>query len=123
METGIFFGFLEIVFYKKSYESGLWITRPRLILGEREEVIGVLTNGTIWWWSYGDGHTMALNRGGQWCSNREMILGARRRDWSRVGMVDNGGALIVPFIVSRGGGRWVVKGREAMMVELQWRRL
>jgi hypothetical protein len=37
--------------------------------------------------------------------------------------VDNGGALIVPFIVSQGGGRWVVKGREAMMVELQWRRL
>jgi hypothetical protein len=90
---------------------------------EREEVIGVLTNGTIWWWSYGDGHTMALNRGGQWCSNREMILGARRRDWSRVGMVDNEGALIVPFIVSQGGGRSVVKGREAMMVELQWRRL
>jgi hypothetical protein len=43
---------------------------------------------------------MALNRGGWWCSDGEMILDARRRDWSRVGRMDNGGALVMPFIGS-----------------------
>jgi hypothetical protein len=52
---------------------------------EEEEVIGVLTNGATWRRSYGDGHTTALNRGGRWCSNREMVLGARKRDWIRGG--------------------------------------
>jgi hypothetical protein len=28
---------------------------------------------------------MALNRGGWWCSDGEMILGVRRRYWSRGG--------------------------------------
>jgi hypothetical protein len=37
--------------------------------------------------------------------------------------VDNGGALVAPFIGSYGGGRRAVKGREATAVELQWRRL
>jgi hypothetical protein len=52
---------------------------------EREEVIGVLTNGTTWRQSYGDGHTTTLNRAGRWCSNGEMVPGLRRRDWSRGG--------------------------------------
>jgi hypothetical protein len=56
---------------------------------EREEVIEVLTNGATWRRSCGDGHTTGLNRGGQWCSNVEVVLGTSRRDWSRVGAVDN----------------------------------
>jgi hypothetical protein len=36
-----------------------------------------------------------------------------------VGVVDNGGALVVLFIGSYGGGRRVVMGREAAAVELQ----
>jgi hypothetical protein len=43
---------------------------------------------------------MALNRGDRLSSDGEMALGARRRDWSWVGTVDNGGALIAPFIGS-----------------------
>jgi hypothetical protein len=42
---------------------------------ERERVIGVLTNDVTWRWSYGDGHTTAINRGGRWCSDGEMVLG------------------------------------------------
>jgi hypothetical protein len=111
-------GFLRIVFYMKSYGPGLWITRPRLILREREEVIRVLTNGTTWWWSCGDGHTMALNISGQWCSDGKMVPGVRMRDWSQVDMVDNGDALVTPFIRLQDGGRRAVKGSEAVMVEL-----
>jgi hypothetical protein len=37
--------------------------------------------------------------------------------------VDNGGALIGPFILSLGSRRRVVKGRDATVVELQWCRL
>jgi hypothetical protein len=95
----------------KSHGSGLWITGPRLAFNawwthdhgalwplrgseghrdsseieierEREEVVGVLTNGASWRRSYGDGHTMTLNRGRRWCSDGEMVLGARRRDWN-----------------------------------------
>jgi hypothetical protein len=40
----------------------------------------------------------ALNRGGRWCSDGKMVLGTRRREWSRVGAVDNGAALVAPFI-------------------------
>jgi hypothetical protein len=40
-----------------------------------------------------------------------------------VGAVDNGGALIMPFIESYGGGRWAVKGREVMAMKLQLHRL
>jgi hypothetical protein len=36
-----------------------------------------------------------------------------------MGAVDNGGALVTPFIGSLGSGRWAVKGREATAVELQ----
>jgi hypothetical protein len=50
---------------------------------EREEVVGVLTNGVTWRRSYGDGHMMMLNRGGRWCFDGEMIPGVRMRDWSR----------------------------------------
>jgi hypothetical protein len=49
---------------------------------EREEVIGVLINDATWRRSCGDGHMTALNRGDQWCSDGEMVLDARRRDWS-----------------------------------------
>jgi hypothetical protein len=35
-------------------------------------------------------HTTAFNREGRWCSNEEMVPDVRRRDWSRVGAVDNG---------------------------------
>jgi hypothetical protein len=52
---------------------------------EREEVVRVLTNDATWRGSYGDGHTKALNRGNRWCSDGEMVPGARRRDWSRGG--------------------------------------
>jgi hypothetical protein len=52
---------------------------------EREEVLGVLTNGTTWRRSCGDDHTTALNRGGQWCSDGEMVPCAKRRDWSQGG--------------------------------------
>jgi hypothetical protein len=65
---------------------------------------------------------MALNRGGQWCSDGEMVSDVRR-DWSQVVMVDNGGALITPFIGLQGDERWVIQGRKAVMVELQWHRL
>jgi hypothetical protein len=41
---------------------------------------------------------MTLNRGGQWCSDGEMVPDARRRDWSWVSVMDNVGALIVPYI-------------------------
>jgi hypothetical protein len=37
--------------------------------------------------------------------------------------VDNGGALIAPFIGSQGGRRRAVKAREVAAVELQWRQL
>jgi hypothetical protein len=52
---------------------------------EREEVIIVLTNYATRRRSCGDGHTMALNRGGRWCSNGKMIPDARKIDWSRGG--------------------------------------
>jgi hypothetical protein len=32
-----------------------------------------------------DGHMMVFNRSGWWCSDGEMVLGVRRRDWSRGG--------------------------------------
>jgi hypothetical protein len=40
-----------------------------------------------------------------------------------VGVVDNGGALVMPFIGLLGSGRRAVKGRETVAVELQWRLL
>jgi hypothetical protein len=52
---------------------------------EEEEVVEILTNDVTWSRSYGDGHTTVLNRGVQWCSDEEMVPGARRRDWSRGG--------------------------------------
>jgi hypothetical protein len=56
------------------------------VIAQRErEVVGVLTNGATWGRSCVDGHTIALKRGGRWCSDGEMVLGARRRDWSRGG--------------------------------------
>jgi hypothetical protein len=64
---------------------------------EREEVVGVLTNRDTWRWSCADGHTTMLNREGWWCSDREMVPDARR-DWSQVDVVDNGSALVAPFI-------------------------
>jgi hypothetical protein len=47
-------------------------------LTERE-VIGVRTTGTTWRRSCMDGYMTAFNRGGWWCSDGEMVLGARRR--------------------------------------------
>jgi hypothetical protein len=90
---------------------------------EREEVVRVLTNGTTWRRSCGDGHTMTLNRGDRWCSDGEMILSTRMRYWSRGGAMDNRDALVVPFIEPWGGGRWAVKVRKAAAVELQWHQL
>jgi hypothetical protein len=52
---------------------------------EREEVIEVFTNGTTWRRSCRDGHTTAVNRGGRWCFDGEMVLGASSRDWRRGG--------------------------------------
>jgi hypothetical protein len=52
---------------------------------EREEIVRVLTNGATWRQSCGDGHTMVHNKRGRWCFNGEMVLGTRRRDWSRGG--------------------------------------
>jgi hypothetical protein len=70
---------------------------------EREEVIGVLTNDSTWRRSCGDDHMTALNRGGKWCSDGEMVSGVRRRNWSRRWMRwimggGRGGYLIVSFI-------------------------
>jgi hypothetical protein len=53
----------------------------------------------------------------------EMVLGTRRRDWSWVGAIDNGVALVLSFIGSYGDIRRAVKGREAVTVKLQFRRL
>jgi hypothetical protein len=49
---------------------------------EREKGVRVLTNGATSRWSYIDGHMTVLNKGGRCFSNREMVPGARRRDWS-----------------------------------------
>jgi hypothetical protein len=67
--------------------SGAWEV---IVIAWRErekegEVIGVFTNGATWRWSCGDGHTTALNRGSRWCSDGEMFLGARKKDWSQGG--------------------------------------
>jgi hypothetical protein len=47
---------------------------------EREEVIRVLTNSATWRRSCEDSHTTALNKGGRWFSDGEMVPGMRRRD-------------------------------------------
>jgi hypothetical protein len=82
----------------KSHRSGPWITGPQLAQGpwwtrdhraawplrgsggyrdsserEREEVVGVLTNGATWRQRFRDGHTMVLNKGGWWCSDGDMV--------------------------------------------------
>jgi hypothetical protein len=57
---------------------------------EREEVVGVLTNGATLRWSYGDGHTIVLNKVSRWCSDDEMVPDTRRRGWSW-------------------GGRWIMR--------------
>jgi hypothetical protein len=72
---------------------------------EREKVIGVFTNDATWRRSCGDGHTTALNIGGRWCSDREIILGAGRRDWSR-GECNGWCRRAVEGGRSRGGRQW-----------------
>jgi hypothetical protein len=52
---------------------------------EREEVVGILTNNATWRRSCIDVHMMELNIGDQWCFDGEMVLSARRRDWSKGG--------------------------------------
>jgi hypothetical protein len=52
---------------------------------EKEEVVRLLTNGATWRRSCGDDHTTVLNRGSRWCSDGEMVLGVRMRDWSQGG--------------------------------------
>jgi hypothetical protein len=94
----IFYDFSELFLYKKSHGSSLLITRPQLALDpwwthdngvarplqgsggcrdsserEREEVVGVLTNGATWRQRFRDGHTMVLNKGGWWCSDGDMV--------------------------------------------------
>jgi hypothetical protein len=49
---------------------------------KEEEVIEVLTNDATWRQSCGDSHPTMLNKGGRWCSDREMVPDVRRRDWS-----------------------------------------
>jgi hypothetical protein len=49
---------------------------------ERGEVVEVPTNDATWSQSYGDGHTMVLNRGSRWCSDEEMVSSMRMRDLS-----------------------------------------
>jgi hypothetical protein len=53
--------------------------REVVVIAQREEVVGVLTNDAKWRWSCGDGHTTAEIRG-------------------RVGVVDNVGALVALFM-------------------------
>jgi hypothetical protein len=66
---------------------------------EREEFVRVLTNSATCRRSYGDGHMTALNRGDRRCSHGEMVLGARRRNWSWGGCNGQwGGGLVMPFI-------------------------
>jgi hypothetical protein len=48
-----------------------------------------------------------------------MVSDVRKRDWSWVGVVDNGGALIAPFIGLQCGERRMIKEREAAAMELQ----
>jgi hypothetical protein len=64
---------------------------------EREEVVGVLTNGATWRQSCGNDHTTEVVGGapismGRWFRARGGEIGAE------VGAVDNGGALVAPFI-------------------------
>jgi hypothetical protein len=64
---------------------------------EREEVVVVLTNGVTWRQSCGNDHTTEVVGGapismGRWFRARGGEIGAE------VGAVDNGGALVAPFI-------------------------
>jgi hypothetical protein len=81
--------FSKLILYRKSHGSDLRITRPRLPLDpwwarrEREEVVRFppmtpLRGGV-------DGHMTELNKGDWLCSDGEMVLGVRRKDWSRSG--------------------------------------
>jgi hypothetical protein len=63
----------------------LGLGRSSWYLRKRKEVVGVLTNDATWRQSCRDHHTTALNRGGRWCSDGEIVLGVRRRGWSRGG--------------------------------------
>jgi hypothetical protein len=45
---------------------------------EREEIVGVLISGASWRQICRDGHTIALIRGGRWCSDGEMVPNVRR---------------------------------------------
>jgi hypothetical protein len=51
--------------------------REVVMIARREKERGgqVLTNYATWRRSFGDGHMMVLNRGGQWCSNANMVPG------------------------------------------------
>jgi hypothetical protein len=109
-----FLGFLGIILYRKSHGSDLWITGLRLALGpwwtrdhgvvqplrglgghrdsseierERERRRRRRSSGfsSMAPLGGGDGHTMALNRGGRWCSNGEMVPSVTMRYWSRGG--------------------------------------
>jgi hypothetical protein len=87
----------------KSHEVGLWIMGPRLALGAWK----TRDHGAVWPLrgsgghrdsskrerrlsgfspmaplGGGDGRTTTLNRGDRWCSDGDMVLDVRRRDWS-----------------------------------------
>jgi hypothetical protein len=91
---------------RKNYGSALWIMGPRLALGpwwthDHEAAWPLQGSGDHYDSSErgrerrssefspmaplggGDGLMIALNRGDRWCSDGEMVLRARRRDWSR----------------------------------------
>jgi hypothetical protein len=80
------------------------------VIAQREEVVRVLTNGATWRHNCRDDHTMVLNRGNRWCSDWEMVLGMRRRDWSWGGAVDNKGCSHCTFYTvvgwQKAGDHW-----------------
>jgi hypothetical protein len=121
----IFWDFSKLFLYRKSHGSGLWITRPRLPLSSwwtRDHGVARLLQGSRGRCDSSERERerekrssgfspMTPLRGGaaemviQRCST-ETVSGALMERWFRtwgeigvrVGTVDNGGALVAPFI-------------------------
>jgi hypothetical protein len=56
-----------------------------IVQREREKMSSGFSPMTPLRWSCRDSHTTMLNRGGQWCSDGEIVSDVRGRDWSRGG--------------------------------------
>jgi hypothetical protein len=55
--------------------------REVIVIVQREDIVGLLTNDTTWRRSCGDSHTTVINRGDWWCSDGKIVSHIRRRDW------------------------------------------